>query len=115
MPRVISVHEYILKPDADEKHFEQSVQRARDDEVLHLPGLVDYYLVKGIKGPRRGCYATIWVYESREAWERLWGHPDSPRPRQDYPDNWKTWEEQVLAPFLAQDPDTIRFTSYQEI
>ena len=43
--------------------------------LLQFPGLVAYHLVQGIKGERRGQYAAIWVYDSRAAWERLWGTP----------------------------------------
>jgi len=25
------------------------------------------------------------------------------------------WEDEILAPFLARPPDTIRFTSYEEL
>jgi len=33
----------------------------------------------------------------------------------DYPESWNTWEDEVLAPYLHEDPDAIRFTSYREI
>jgi hypothetical protein len=28
---------------------------------------------------------------------------------------WQVWENEILAPLLSQDPDTIRFTSYEEV
>jgi len=28
---------------------------------------------------------------------------------------WTVWENEILAPFLAGHPDTIRFTSYEEL
>ncbi len=115
MARIISVHEYVLKAGADEALFEDAIQRARSDHLLSLPGLVQYYFIKGIKGARRNSYTAIWVFESRDAWERLWGPPDHPIPREGYPENWKVWEDQVLAPFLEEDPDSIRFTSYEEL
>jgi hypothetical protein len=71
--------------------------------------------LKELKGTRRGAYAAIWIFESREAWERLWGSPEAPRPATDYPDKWKVWENVILAPFLTQDPDKIGFTSYLEV
>jgi hypothetical protein len=37
-----------------------------------------------------------------------------PINKADYPENWKVWENEVLTPFLDQDPDKIKFTSYQE-
>ncbi|MFB6274172.1 MAG: hypothetical protein ABEL51_14890 [Salinibacter sp.] len=115
MPRIISVHEYELRPEADPADFEAAVQEARDENLLDLPGLEDYYLLKGIKGARARRYGAIWIYESRTAWTALWGPPDDPVEKPDYPENWKTWEDEVLAPYLRDDPDAIRFTSYQEL
>ena len=37
MPRVISVHEYELRPDADPADFETAVRDARADSLLDLP------------------------------------------------------------------------------
>ncbi|NIR47326.1 hypothetical protein GWO43_02475 [candidate division KSB1 bacterium] len=115
MPKVITIHEYILKPEADEKQFERAILEARDSGLLKLPGLTAYHFVKGLRGARKGSYTAIWIYESREAWEKVWGKPDNPPSKQDYPENWKIWEDQVLAPFLSQDPDTITFTAYEEL
>ena len=115
MAKVISVHEYELRPEVPEADFERAVHDAERRGLLDLPGLVGHHFLKGLKGARRGAYAAIWNFESREAWERLWGSPDAPRPASQYPENWKIWENSVLAPLLAQDPDTIRFTSYEEI
>jgi hypothetical protein len=74
---------------------------------------VAYHFVKGIRGEQRGRYAAVWVYDSRAAWERLWGPPESPRTEDEYPANWRQWEEEVLAPFLSQVPDRITFTAYE--
>ena len=115
MSKVISIHEYILKPGVNEEQFEKGVLNARERGLLCLPGLVDYYLVKGIKGFRNGLYAAVWIYDSKEAWESLWGPLHKPLSKTDYPQNWKVWEDEVLFPFLDQDPDKIRFTSYQEL
>lgn len=115
MPRVISVHEYELRTDADPADFEAAVRDAQASSLLDLPGLEDYGLLKGIKGARARRYGAIWIYESRPAWEALWGPPDDPIEKPDYPENWKTWEDEVLAPYLTEDPDAIRFTSYREI
>lgn len=115
MPRIISVHEYVLKPEVSEIEFENAIQAARKSGLLSLPGLVEYHFVKGRKGGRQGLYAAIWVYESKQAWEALWGTPENPRTKQDYPENWKVWEDEVLAPFLSQDPDNIAFTAYEEL
>jgi len=113
--RVISVHEYDLKPGSDPQAFERAVRRAEAIGLLELPGLLEHYLVKGRKGSRCDQYAAVWIYESRAAWERLWGPPDNPRTEQDYPENWKIWEQEILAPFLVNDPDAIRFTTYEEL
>ncbi len=115
MPKIISVHEYVLRPGVDEIQFENAIQKAHKSGLLKLPGLVEYKFVKGIKGSRKGYYAAIWVYESRQAWEKLWGSAENPRKKQDYPENWKVWEDEVLAPFLSQDPDRIEFTAYEEL
>jgi hypothetical protein len=115
MSNVISIHEYILKPGVSERQFVSAILSAKERGLLRLPGLVDYYLVKGIRGSRNGLYAAVWIYESKEAWERLWGPIDEPLSKTDYPENWKVWENEVLLPFLHQDPDNINFTSYQEL
>lgn len=113
--RVFGIHEYVLKPGVDEREFERAIRQAEKRGLLRLPGLVDHYLLKGLKGHRRGHYAAIWVFESREAWESLWGSPDHPLGKQDYPANWKVWEDEVLAALLDRDPDAITFTDYEEL
>lgn len=115
MSRVISIHEYVLRSGVGEREFEEAISTAKSRGLLCLPGLVDYYLVKGIRGYRSGLYAAVWIYESKEAWEHLWGPVDRPRSKAEYPRNWKAWEEEVLSPLLDQDPDEIRFTSYLEL
>jgi hypothetical protein len=113
MPHIISIHEYVLRPGVEPQQFEQALASAHTRGLLQLPGLVAYHFVKGLRGERRGGYAAVWVYDSRAAWERLWGAPESPRTQDEYPDNWRQWEEEVLAPFLSQDPDRITFTAYE--
>ncbi len=114
MPRIISIHHYTLKPGVNHHQFEQAIGTAEERGLLRLPGLVEHYFLKGIKGAQRGQYAAVWVYESRAVWEDLWGPPDHPRSKQDYPASWKEWE-QLLAPFLDQEPDQIEFTAYEEL
>ncbi len=115
MARIFGIHEYMLKPGVNENEFERAIQKAEERGLFKLPGLVDHYFLKGLKGRRRGCYVAIWVFESRKAWEGLWGTPDHPITKPDYPRQWKVWEDQVLAPFLDRDPDTITFTDYEEL
>jgi hypothetical protein len=110
--QVISIHEYELEPSVEGAQFERAFKEAEARGLFELPGLLQYHFVKGIRGVRRGKYAVIWVYESKQAWEGLWGPVDQPIPKSKYPDNWLTWENEVLAPFLRQDPDAISFTSY---
>lgn|SRR5574340_873592 len=114
MPRIFGIHEYVLKPGVDGKDFEQAIRHAEARGLFKLPGLVERYFLKGIKGERTGSYAAIWVFESRGAWEGLWGTPDQPLTKRDYPENWKVWENEVLTPFLDREPDAIAFTDYEE-
>jgi hypothetical protein len=113
MPRVLSVHEYEPRTDADLADFEAAVRDARANSLLDLPGLENYYLLKGIKGA--AAMGRSGSNESRAAWEVLWGPPDDPVKKPDYPENWRIWEDEVLAPYLREDPDAIRFTSYREV
>jgi heme-degrading monooxygenase HmoA len=115
MARVISIHEYELNPSVQDAAFERALHDAERRGLFDLPGLIEHHFLRGMKGARRGAYTAIWIFESREAWEKLWGTVEAPRPAADYPENWKIWETAILASFLAQDPDTIRFTSYEEI
>jgi hypothetical protein len=95
--------------------FERAFGEAERRGLFDLPGLSEHYFLRGLKGARRGAYAAVWIFDSPEAWEALWGPPDAPRPPLQYPEKWRIWEDEILAPFLTQEPDTIRFTSYQEI
>ena len=115
MGRIISIHEYDLKPGINIGEFERILRDAEARGLLQLPGLVAHYFVKGAKGVRRGAYAALWIYESRAAWDRLWGTDEHPRPPQEYPDTWKIWEDELLAPFLEDRPDDLRFTAYEEL
>ncbi len=111
--RVISVHEYELRVSEDE--FAVAVRAAKQRGLLDLPGLLGHYFVKGLKGRRKNQFAAIWVYESRAAWEQLWGPPDAPKPKNEHPDLWRQFEDEVLAPMLNTDPDSIDYTTYEEL
>ncbi|MGD9882774.1 MAG: hypothetical protein AB7F22_07480 [Reyranella sp.] len=115
MAQVISIHEYTLKPGVTGAEFERAVHEAERRGLFELPGLVAHQFLRGIKGARTGAYTAVWTFESRGAWERLWGSIEAPRPAADYPDKWKVWENTILAPLLDRDPDTIRFSSYEQI
>ena len=75
MGPIISIHEYDLKSGIDLQQFEQALRDAEARGLLRLPGLVAHHFVKGVKGVRHGAYAALWIYESREAWERPVGQP----------------------------------------
>ena len=115
MPKIISIHEYVLKPGIDAQQFESAVRTAQGRGLFDLPGLVAYHFVRGIKGTRKGEYAAIWIYENRQAWEALWGSAEHPRKKHEYPPTWQVWEDEILASLLLQQPDTITFTSYEEL
>ena len=115
MARVISVHEYEMKPGVEDADFERAIHDAEERGLFDLPGLTGYYFLKGFKGQRRGAYAALWIFESIEAWEKVWGPVGRPRPAEEYTATWKVWEREILTFFLTQDPDTIRFTTYAEI
>jgi hypothetical protein len=42
-------------------------------------------------------------------------YPPGPREREKYPEKWRIWEEELLAPVLSGHPDAIRFTAYEEL
>ena len=111
-PRVISVHEYQLRPGRDGQDLESAYQQAQTRGLFDIPGLIDHQLLHGLRGHRQGKYAAIWIYESIQAWEALWGEAGDPLPKDKYPPTWKIWEEEMLSPLLVQDPDEIHFTSY---
>lgn len=115
MPNVISIHEHTLKPEVLPQQFEEAVRLAQRRGLLRLPGLIEYRFIRGIKGSRAGQYSAIWIYESRNGWEALWGPVDRPKPKSQYPANWRAWEDEVLAPLLTQDSDTITFCSYEDL
>lgn len=112
--RVISIHEYSLRSDIQRADFEQAVERARARGLPHLEGLLEHYLLKGIKGARQDRYASMWIYADRAAWEALWGSPDHPLPPSQYPQSWLAWEE-TLRPYLDRPPDEVTFTAYEAL
>jgi hypothetical protein len=114
MGRVISIHEYQLTPGTSGRVFENAVLEARESGLLQLPGLVESGFLRRIRGTRPATYGAIWTYESVGAWENLWGTISSPLEPRDYPENWRTWEDRVLAQYLDRHPDRIEFCTYEE-
>jgi heme-degrading monooxygenase HmoA len=113
--RVISIHEYELAHGVSEDEFARAVRAAKQRGLLDLPGLLGHHFVKGLKGRRKDQFAAIWVYESRAAWEQLWGPPDAPKPRNEHPERWRQFEDEVLAPLINTAPDSIDYTTYEEL
>jgi hypothetical protein len=112
---IVSVHHYELAESATDRAFRAAVREAERRGLFDLPGLVDYRFLRGLKGARRDGYAALWTYESEAAWERLWGPVEDPVPKAEYPERWVEWEDDLLAPLLADDPDEIDYTSYEVI
>ncbi|MGD2162371.1 MAG: hypothetical protein PVH60_11865 [Anaerolineales bacterium] len=115
MSKMISIHHYHLKSSVTNQTFLDTIKLAKDFGFFDLPGLEHFRFLRGIKGEHSGEWSAIWIYTSRESWEELWGPPSNPKPKQEYPDQWIQWEDELLAPLLAEDPDSITFTSYEEM
>lgn len=114
-PRIVSIHEYELRPEVSGRDFERASHEAHEQGLFELPGLVGFRILHGIKGDRRGRYAAVWVYRDRAAWEALWGPPDMPKAKDEYPESWRVWEDELLAPLLERAPDRISYTSYEQV
>ena len=113
---VVSVHHYELAESAAPSDFRDAVAEAVDRGLFEgVPGLVEHRIGRGIRGDRAGKFAAVWVYESREAWADVWGPAGDPVAKTEYPDDWLTWEDELLDPLLADDPDAIEYTSYELI
>ncbi|MDR5673667.1 hypothetical protein RH858_11000 [Halalkaliarchaeum sp. AArc-GB] len=110
---IVSIHHYELADSATADDFREAVRDAERRDVFDLPGLVEYRFLQGIKGTRTGRFTAVWTYESRAAWRDLWGPVDDPVSKEAYPDQWLVWEDELLAPILAGDPDEIEYTSYE--
>jgi hypothetical protein len=111
---VVSIHHYELAESADRSDFRDAVSEAVSRGLFEaIPGLVEFRIGHGIKGARTGKFAAVWIYEDTAAWVDVWGPADDPVPKSDYPDPWRTWEDELLAPVLADDPDRIEYTSYE--
>jgi hypothetical protein len=113
MNRIISIHEYTLKAGVSAAQFEKAVEQGRKRGLFNLPGLINYRFLKRIRGTRQTHYAAIWIYENKAAWSSLWGTVDNPIKKENYPEQWKIWENELLAPLLSQEPDKIFYASYE--
>ncbi len=71
-----------------------------------LPGLMEHHFLKGIKGAQGGQYVAVWGTPGSRLIIRAQSRIIRRAPQQ--------WE-QLLAPFLDQEPDRIEFTAYEEL
>jgi|SRR6516225_572792 len=65
MARVVSIHEYQLKPDADRIAFERAFRNAEERGLFGLPDLIEHHFLKRLKAAQQAGYSAIWIYESR--------------------------------------------------
>ncbi len=112
MPGLISIHRYQLRPGATPAQLREAFRSALQQRLFAISGLRAARMLQGIKGERRGQLAALWEYESRVAWEALWGPPDAPKAPDQYPERWKTWEA-LLAPLLDRPPDMVTLSAYE--
>ena len=112
---IVSIHHYELAESATDQEFHDAIREAERQGLFDLPGLVEYRFLRGIKGTRKDGYTALWMYESRQAWQALWGPSEDPVSQGEYPDKWKQWEEELLAPLIPGNPDNIDYTSYETI
>ena len=72
MAKVISIHEYDLKPGAVEADFERAILEAERRGLFALPGLVGHHFLKGIKGGSKGrVYRCLDIRKPRSMGEAL--------------------------------------------
>jgi hypothetical protein len=114
MGKMISIHHYLLKQGVTMQDFQDTIRRARSLQLFDLPGLERYHFLYGVKGAEQGRWAAVWTYSSRTAWEHLWGTVSKPKMRDQYPEKWRRWEDDLLAPLLEGQPDSVMFTAYEE-
>jgi hypothetical protein len=112
---IISIHHYELAESVTDQEFHDAVCKAEQRGLFDLPGLVEYQFLQGIKGTRKEGHTALWTYESRQAWQALWGPSEDPVSQDEYPDKWQRWEENLLAPLIPGNPDNIDHTSYEVI
>lgn len=108
-PKVYTVHEHNLRSSADRAAYETAIGQAIQE--LRIPGLLHAYHLKAFKGKRQGAYAVLWIYENRDAIIQNFGTPENPK----WPEAWLHYENEVLAPFIDEHPDKIRFSAYEVI
>lgn len=113
--RIFSVHEYEFEPHVTDEDVFAALREAEARGCFDIPGLVDYRFGKGIRGTRNDQFVAIWVWADYERWADLWGPVDDPVSKDEYPEPWLVWEDEILDPLLATDPDRISYTAYEAV
>ena len=72
MARVISIHEYELRRDADGAAFEQALRDADMRGLFDLTGLVEHHFLRGVQRGTAGClYRGLDIRKPRSMGEAL--------------------------------------------
>jgi len=71
MGRIISIHEYDLKPGLTSSSLSKPCATLKHGVAPAPRARGSLFCQRGERCPPR-AYAALWIYESREAWERLW-------------------------------------------
>jgi heme-degrading monooxygenase HmoA len=77
--RIFAIHEYELRGNIDDEEFESVLKSTLLSPELDMPGPESRHLLKGYKGEREGKYLVLWIFESQEALEELFGTQDRPK------------------------------------
>lgn len=109
MSRIYAIHEYELKRGVMSNEFESAIVNKLAN--LHMTGLVSKHLLRGYKGERKGKYAVLWIFESQEALEKLFGTETRPLPE---PPDFVGYEN-FIAKYIDREPMQITFTDYCEV
>lgn len=110
--RIFAIHEYELRKGVDAEEFEDVLKDALTSNELDLLGLESRHFLKGYKSERKGEYAVLWIFESQEALESLFGTEYEPKQG---PQNFVSFERNLLARYLDRPPHMIMYTDYWEL
>lgn len=110
---IVSVHHYELVDTTTPDEFEAAVRTAERRGLVDLPGLVDWWFLRGSRGEHENGFAAVWIYQDRQSWANPWGPVGEPVTKNDSPEEWRVWEDDILAPLITGDPDRIDYTSFE--
>lgn len=109
MVRIIAIHEYELREGINHEEFERMLKEKLKD--LNMEGLISKHTLKGYKGERKGKYAVLWIFESQEMLEKLFGTENEPLKG---PPSFMAYEN-FLRKYIERDPTQITYTDYWDI